>query len=161
MAPLTTTNPLTTTKVAGISNKGLYGRSKSGSRNRKTMAPRVVRKKNEYSPSPLNVRRARKFPKSMYSAEKMVDKRRALRGASDVSGLGGLDESVSGSGLARNRPTRARKPGSQVLFAAATVIRPATKELPSREPATTRQTIIAATMPPAGPISRVMAVFLI
>jgi hypothetical protein len=64
------------------------------------MAPSVVRKKNEYSPRPLNVRRARKFPKRMYSDEKMVESSRALRGASEVSGLGEPEESASGSDLA-------------------------------------------------------------
>jgi len=38
-------------------------------------------------------------------------------------------------------------------------MRPATKELPSSEPATTRQMRMAATMPKAGPRRRVMAVF--
>jgi hypothetical protein len=45
------------------------------------------------------------------------------------------------------------------MFAAATVIRPATKEFPSREPATTKQIRIAATMPAPRPRSRPMAVF--
>ena len=77
----------------------------------------------------------------------MEERSRALSGASDVE----VDFEV-------NRPTRERNEGSQVLFAAATVIRPATKEFPRRDPATTRHTRIAAMIPPAGPVRRVIAV---
>ncbi len=49
--------------------------------------------------------------------------------------------------------------GSQFIFAAATVMRPATKEFPRREPATTRQTRKAARMPKTGPRRRETAVW--
>ena len=52
-----------------------------------------------------------------------------------------------------------RDPGSQPLFAAATVMRPATKELPSREPATTKHTKTAAMILPNCPKSPEIAVF--
>jgi hypothetical protein len=55
-------------------------------------------------------------------------------------------------------PTRPRGGGNQLLFAAATAMRLATNELPSKEPATTRQIKNAAMMPNKGPSSRVMAV---
>lgn len=147
IAPLTTTNPDTSTKIAGTTIQGLYGLSNSGSFHLSTNAPSAVKKKKLYSPKPLNVNKARKFPNRIYSAERIDERRSALSGASDVEVV-----------LEVNWPTRERKEGSQDLFAAATVMRPATKEFPSREPATTRQTSIAATMPPAGPIRRVIAV---
>ena len=103
------TNPLTTAKITGVSTKGLYGRRKSGSRNRKTITPITVRKKKEYSPKPLNVRRARKFPKRMYNVERIVERTRALRGASDLNAFGELDEWGFGSALPRNCPTKAKK----------------------------------------------------
>jgi len=159
MAPLTTTNPLTIAKIAGISRKGLYGRYRFGSRNRKTIAPRTVRKRKENSPRPLKVRRARKLPNRIYSAERTVEKRRALIGASDLKDPRELDVSVFGLDRIPTWPTNAKKPGNQFLFAALTVIRPATKESPSKEPATTRHIKIAAMMPNAGPRSRVIAVF--
>lgn len=96
MAPLTTTNPLTTAKIMGMSTKGLYGRCRFGSRNRKTIAPRTVRKKNEYSPRPLNVRRARKLPNRIYKVEKTVERSRALIGASDLDDPGDLEELAVG-----------------------------------------------------------------
>jgi len=147
MAPRTTTNPLTTTKIAGIITQGLYGLLNFGSFHLSTNAPRVVKKKKLYSPRPLNVSKALKFPNRIYRADKMDERSRALSGASDVEVV-----------LEVNRPTRERNEGSQVLFAAATVMRPATKEFPRREPATTKQTRIAATVPPAGPVRRVIAV---
>lgn len=55
-------------------------------------------------------------------------------------------------------PSRENTPGSHPLFAAATAMRPATKEFPSREPATTRQISIADIMPKTGPSRRVIAV---
>lgn len=158
-APLTTTNPLTSAKMVGMSKRGLYGRGISGSRKRKTMAPTTVRKKKEYSPRPLNVSRARKFPNRMYSDDRTVERSRALSGASE------LDASADPAGpatalrrLPPTCPTFANRRGSQFILAAATVIRPATNELPSNEPATTRQTNVAATMPAAGPRSWVIAV---
>lgn len=57
-------------------------------------------------------------------------------------------------------PTMERNCGSQFWFAAAVVMRLATNELPSNEPATTRQTRIAAIMPKEGPRRRVIAVCL-
>jgi hypothetical protein len=147
MAPLTTTNPETTTKIPGMANQGRYGLSSSGSLHLSTKAPNAVKKKKLYSPRPLNVRRARKFPNRIYSVDRMVDKRSALSGASEFE----LELEVI-------CPTSPRGLGSQLLRAAATVMRPATKEFPRREPATTRQTRIAATMPPMGPMRRVMAV---
>lgn len=81
----------------------------------------------------------------------------ALRGASDLNFFGEEDGVVEG-GVVVTTPIMAKKRGSQSLLPAATVMRPATKELPSREPATTRQTRIAAKMPNAGPRRRLMAV---
>jgi len=80
----------------------------------------MVRKKNEYSPRPLNVRRARKFPKRMYSVERMVERSRALRGASDLNDFGEPDESAFGSDLAPTCPAKAKNRGSQFMFEAAT-----------------------------------------
>lgn len=76
-----------------------------------------------------------------------MESSRALSGASEVEVV-----------FEVNWPTRERKDGSQALCAAATVMRPATKESPSREPAITRQTRMAAMMPPVEPVSRFMAV---
>ena len=57
------------------------------------------------------------------------------------------------------RPMIVKKPGIQSFLAAATAMRLATKELPSKEPATTRQTRTAVTMPKPRPKRRVMAVY--
>jgi hypothetical protein len=148
IAPLTTTNPDTSTNIPGTIIQGLYGLANSGSFHLSTNAPRAVRKKKLYSPKPLNVNNARKLPNRIYSAERIDERRSALSGASDLEVV-----------LEVNLPTRERNDGSQDLFAAATVMRPATKEFPRREPATTRQTRIAAMMPPAGPVRRVIAVY--
>lgn len=158
MAPRTTINPLTTTKIAGMRMKGLYGLCKSGSRYRKTIAPRTVRKKNEYSPKPLNVRRARKFPKRIYRVESIVERSRALRGASDLEVSGGSADPGFELDVVPSLPTTAKNRGSQFVFPAATVMRPVTKEFPRSAPATTRQTRIAATIPKPCPNNRVMAV---
>jgi hypothetical protein len=125
----------------------LYGLLNSGSFHLNTRAPRVVKKKKLYSPRPLKVSKALKFPNRIYSAERILEKSKALKGASEVE-----------VAFEVNRPTRERKPGSQDLFAAATVMRPATKEFPRRDPATTRQTRTAAMVPPTGPVRRVIAV---
>lgn len=87
----------------------------------------------------------------------MVDRSRALRGASDADFESG---SVLELGFVPTFPTTAKDRGSQFMFAAATVMRPVTKEFPSRAPATTKQTRTAATMPKPGPRSRVIAVCL-
>jgi hypothetical protein len=55
-------------------------------------------------------------------------------------------------------PVKLKARGSQFLLAAATAIRPATKELPRREPATTRQISAAARKPKVRPRRRVIAV---
>lgn len=47
------------------------------------MAPKTVKKKNEYSPKPLKVSRARKFPNSRYGIGNRVARIVALMGASD------------------------------------------------------------------------------
>ena len=57
------------------------------------------------------------------------------------------------------RPMMPRESGSQVLFAAATVMRPATNEFPRSEPATTRQMRTAATMATCLPRKCVIAVW--
>lgn len=121
------------------------------------IAATTVRKKNENSPMPLSVMSERKSPRRIYSVESTVERSRALRGASDVDGFVDSDWVALGA-AAPMRPTRARGGGSQFLFAAATAIRPATKEFPSKELATTRQIRVAATMPNQGPRSLVMAV---
>lgn len=78
-----------------------------------------------------------------------VDRSKALRGASEALVLFDLIPTL---------PTTANSFGSQSWFEAATAIRPATNEFPRREPATTRQTRIAAMIPKAGPRRRVIAV---
>lgn len=118
-------------------------------------APSTVRKKNVYSPSPLNVTSARKFPNRMKSVDKIVERIMALIGESD---LGGDEAEDSDEGCLPTRPSTAKKGGSHFEFAAETAIRPATNEFPSREPATTRQMRMAATMPKPWPRRREMAV---
>lgn len=157
-APLITTNPLTTANIIGTRIYGLYGRRSLGSRNLRTIAPRTVRKKKEYSPSPLNVKRARKFPRRMYRAERIVESKIALMGASDRAVLGNICSS-SVLGFNPMYPTEAKIRGNQFMFAAATAMRPATNELPRREPATTRQIRAAAAMPNPCPRIRVIAVY--
>jgi hypothetical protein len=84
----------------------------------------------------------------------MADSTIAFTGASDTDSrlFGDEDER-------RDRePMVPKMLGSQVLFAAATAILPATNELPRREPATTRQIKVAERIPNALPRRRVMAV---
>jgi hypothetical protein len=143
-----TTNPLTSTKIPGTTTQGLYGLFNSGSLYLNTNAPNAVKKKKLYSPNPLNVSNALKPPNRIYNVDKKVERRRAFKGASEVE----VEDWW-------NCPTRERNEGSQDLCAAETVMRPATKEFPRREPATTRHTRVAAMMMPMGPVRRVMAVF--
>jgi len=160
IAPRTTTNPLTKEKITGMMTVGLYGLSRLCSRYRSTMAPTTVKKKNVYSPSPLKVRSTRKLPRRMYMVEITVERIIALIGASDLVAFELSSESSTASPPER-RPTCPTMPkicGNQFMFAAATAIRPATNEFPSREPATTRQINTAATTPNAGPRKDVMAV---
>lgn len=139
-APRVTTHPLTRANIRGIQIIGLYGRGSCGSRTRRTMAPTMVKKKNVYSARPLKVTRARKFPKKMYTMEQPVEKRIALMGASAVE-----------ADCLETEPTRPRNEGNQFELAAATTMRPATNELPSKDPATTRQMRPATVAPNAGP----------
>lgn len=106
---------------------------------------------------PLRVTSERKFPRRIYRVDSTAERRRALCGASDVDAFWESDRVVLGA-TAPKRPTTAREGGSQFLFAAATAMRLATKEFPSKEPATTRQIRVAATMPNQGPSNLVMAV---
>lgn len=121
------------------------------------IAATTVRKKKENSPSPLSVMSERKSPRRIYSVESTVERSKALSGASDVDGFEESGWVVLGA-AAPMRPRIASGGGSQFLFAAATAIRPATKEFPSKEPATTRHIRVAAAMPNQGPRSLVMAV---
>lgn len=72
--------------------------------------------------------------------EQAVEKRIALMGASAVE----VDRRET-------EPMRARKAGNQLELAAATTMRPATNELPSKDPATTRHIRPAAMAPNVGP----------
>jgi len=114
------------------------------------MAPSTVRKKNEYSPRPLNVRSVRKSPRRIYKVEMHDDRMRALIGASealDVEAGDWLGDKVRKP----TTPSWEKMLGNQPVWAAATTMRPATKEFPSKEPATTKQMKITAMMPSAGP----------
>ena len=121
------------------------------------IAATTVKKKNENSPRPLRVMSERKSPRRIYNVDSTVDRSRALSGASEVDGFGESGR-VALEVAAPMWPTTARGAGSQFLFAAATAMRPDTKEFPSKEPATTRQIRVAAMMPNQGPRSLVMAV---
>lgn len=72
--------------------------------------------------------------------EQAVEKRIALIGASAVD----VD-------CPETEPTRARKAGNLLELAATTTMRPATNELPSKDPASTREMRPAAMAPNVGP----------